>query len=49
MNNTLNMENPCESIYEQMMPEYSMEMMWTEPSNNIGSNIINGGSSGGLI
>ncbi len=25
------MENPCESIYEQMMPEYSLEAVWTEP------------------
>ena len=35
LNNTtihmLNMENPCESSYEQMAPEYLLEFIWTEP------------------
>ncbi len=37
MNNTtmnaLNVENPCDSIYEQKVPEYLLEYIWTEPVN----------------
>ena len=28
---TLNMENSNEAIHEQMMPEYCLELIWTEP------------------
>lgn len=31
MNNTINMENPCELIHEQMSPEYCFDLIWTEP------------------
>ena len=41
MNNTLNMENPCDSIYEKMMPEYSLEVIWTEPIMVAGDSSFN--------